>query len=81
MHVILRGQGGGGNVGAIKGILTVKMDFFIHIPATIFFGPSTNFNFKNFYCALCTHYNMHVTELEKIRRPPPPYQTSSYSTV
>ena len=41
-------QGGGGpgppNVGAIKGILTVKMDFLVHIPAifaTIFGGSST----------------------------------------
>ena len=38
------GQGGPGppNVGAIKGIFTVKMDFLINN----FLGSSTNFNLK-----------------------------------
>ena len=36
--------------------LTVKLDFFIHIPAIFCnnsLGSSTNFNFKNFYGDLC----------------------------
>ena len=68
------------NVGAIKGTLTVKMDDLIHILAifaTICFGSSTIFNFKNFYCfthitnryvhTLCIHVLCH-----RKKSPPPP---------
>ena len=67
-------QGGPGppNVGAIKGTLTVKMDFFDPHSSHFcnnFLGLSTNFNFKNVYCVLytiCTHMYMSL----KIFGPP-----------
>ena len=42
---------GGGLIGTNKGIIAVKMDLFIHIPA-IFSSSCPNFNFRNFYFVL-----------------------------
>ena len=76
------------NVGAIKGSLTVKMDFFIHIRAVfakIFLAQAQILTSKISIVLYthkkkqaCAHICIHVYVTEKIR--PPQYQTSSYST-
>ena len=74
------------NVGAIKGILTVKIDFFIHIPAilaTFFKAQAQIITSKNLLCFIhskktCAHICMHVYVTGKNC---PQYQTSSCSAA